>query len=612
MAEELKLCLNCGEPNSRNADTCSNRCYAAYRTKTVAKRCAICEKEYFGRGKTCSKEHAQELKKLTNIEKFGSEWAIQSDAAKEKRRATNLERFGAEHHLQTEESMAKLRATNFDRYGVEYAGQSEEAKAKIRETNSERYGAENPFQSPEIQAAIRARNLELYGVEHSSQRKDVMDSIRRTTLERFGVENPFQSEELMGKVRERNLELYGVEHSSQRDDVKAKIRATNLERYGDEIAARSESVKRKIRKTNLERYGYEYPFGSPEILAKANATNLERYGVKRPLQNAEIQARAAATIAEGLASGRIQLNRRVSKLNRSFAEAITETFGLEIELEVSRGSYSFDLHIPERSLLIELNPTISHNADRSYGCMAGGHNADCGHGGLDRSYHQKRAIYARDNGLKLIQIYDWDLDPLTKLLDGKLRSGFEKFSARKLQLEAIDQKTANRFLKLTHSQGGLKKQTHCYGLYADDRLIAVATFGASRFGASAQYEFLRYAVAQGTVVHGGAGRLFERFLQDTEPKSVISYVDFDHSTGPSFLSGLGFLESKPTAPALVWSKGDRRVASTSLLMRGADALLGTSYGSREESGMDNGDIMRAEGWLRVHTSGNRVFLWATS
>ncbi len=607
--ETVRLCVNCGEPVQRKAETCSAKCYAANRVKTVPKSCPICGVEFFARGRTCSKEHADELKRRTNLEKFGSEWAIQSDEAKEKRRATNLERYGAEHHLQTEASMARLRATNLERYGVEFAGQGEEAKAKIRETNLERYGVSSVLQSPEVQAAVRARNLELYGVEHSIQREDVLEAIRRTNLERIGVENPFQSEEIMAKVRARNLELYGVEHSSQREDVKAKIRETNLERYGDEVAVRSEDVRARIRETNLERYGYEYPFGSPEILEKVNATNLERYGVRRPLQNAEIQARAAATIAEGIASGKIQLNQRVSKKNKAFAESLTERFGLKVELEVSRGGYSFDLLVPEKSLLIELNPTISHNGYRAFGCMVQGHELDCGHGAMDRSYHQKRAIFARDSGLKLIQIYDWDIDPLTRLLDGKLRSGFERFSARKLRLEAISQKIANRFLKENHSQGGLRGQSHCYALYKDERILAVATFGASRFGSSAQYEFLRYAVARSTVIHGGAGRLFERFLQEAEPSSVVSYVDFDHSTGPSFLTGLGFHEGEPTAPALVWSKDDRRVASTSLLMRGADALLGTSYGSREESGMNNMNIMRAEGWFPVHTSGNRVFLW---
>lgn len=608
--KKSNLCLNCGEPHNRNADTCSGRCYAAYKIKTTPQKCAICDGEYFSRGKTCSREHANELKKRTNIEKFGSEWAIQSGAAKDKRKATNLKRYGVEHHLQTEESMARLRATNLERYGVEFVGQNEEAKEKIRKTNLDRYGVETPLQSPTIKEAIKTKNLELYGVEYAVQRNDVIESIRKTNIERFGVENPFAAKEVIEKIRKRNLELYGVEYAVQREDVKTKIRATNLERYGDEIAARSQQVQDKMKRTNLERYGYEYPIGSPEGLEKVNATNLDRYGVKRPLQNTEIQARAAATIADGIASGRIQLRQRVSKLNRSFAEAIKTSFNLEVQLEVSRGGNSFDLYIPEHSLFIELNPTISHNADRSYSCMIGRHDLECGHGGLKRNYHQKRAIFARDNGLKLIQIYDWDIEPLTTLLDGKLRKGFEKFSARKLKLEVIDQKTANKFLKLTHSQGSLRGQTYCYGLYDSDRLIAVATFGKSRFGSSAEYEFLRYAVARGSIVYGGAAKLFNHFISDAKPISVVSYVNLDHSTGPSFLTGLDFVEGKPTSPALIWSKGDKRVSSTSLLMRGADNLLGTSYGSREESGMNNEDIMRKEGWNRVYTSGNRVFLWS--
>jgi len=586
MTETQKLCLNCGEPNGRSGDTCSPRCYAAHKVKTVPKQCAICSAEYFGRGKTCSKEHANELKRRTNIEKFGSEWAIQSDAAKDKRRATSIERYGAEHHLQTDESMAKLKATNLERYGVEFAGQSEDAKAKMRKTNLERYGVENPFQSEEIKAAMRAQSLELYGVEFAGQREDVLEQIKQTNLERYGVENTFQSEELMAKVKARNLELYGVESNAQREDVQAKIRATNLERYG-----------------------VETPFQNEEIKAKARATNLSKLGVEYPSQDASVRAKGRVTFFEGILSGRNVRAQRVSKLNRAFADTLRERFETEVLLESAQGDYSFDLFLPERKLFVELNPTFTHNADRALSCVMGRCPADCGHPGIPTGQHQKRALYARDNGLKLVQIYDWDLDPITKLLDGKLRSGFERFSARKLRLEPIEQKVANSFLKDTHSQGALRGQTHCYGLYEGDRLIAVATFGASRFGSTAQYEFLRYAVARGTVVHGGAGKLFERFVADAEPSSVVSYVDFDHSTGPSFLSGLGFIEKSPTSPTLIWSKRDQRVSTTSLLMQGADRLLGTSYGSREESGMNNEDIMRAEGWLRVHNSGNRVFLW---
>ena len=75
------------------------------------------------------------------------------------------------------------------------------------------------------------------------------------------------------------------------------------------------------------------------------------------------------------------------------------------------------------------------------------------------------------------------------------------------------------------------------------------------------------------------------------------------------LNHCGSQELKPTGPALVWSKGDESVPETSLLRLGADRLLGTSYGSREESGLDNHGIMLTEGWLPVWTAGNRVFTW---
>lgn len=587
--ETPKLCLNCGEPNSRSGDTCSPRCYQAHKVKTVPKNCAVCSEQYFGRGKTCSPEHAMELKKKTNLEKFGSEWAMQTDAAKAKRRATSVERYGVEHHLQSEESLAKLRATNLERYGVEYIGQSDEAKSKIKVTNLERYGAESPFQSEELMEKVKARNLELYGVEYGPQRESVKAKIKATNLERYGSENPFQSEEIMAKVRARNLELYGVENSVQRPDVIAKIQETNLERYGSTTPLQAEEVKAKIRETNLRRRGFEYPSQDPEVRAKGRVT-----------------------FFEGLASGRNVRTGRVSKLNKQFAEALRDRFDTEVLLEAARGDFSFDLAVPERNLFIELNPSFTHNADRSLGCIMGSCSDDCGHPGIPRDYHQKRAIFARDNGLKLVQIYDWDVDPITTLLEGKIEGGFRKLSAKKLRLAKIEQRIANKFLKVTHSQGGLKGQTHCYGLFLDEELVAVATFGKSRFGSSAEYEFLRYAVARKTVIHGGSSRLFKGFVSDAQPTSVVSYVNFDHSTGPSFLSGLSFEEVSPTAPALVWSKKDLRIASTSLLMQGADRLLGTSYGSREESGLNNEDIMRAEKWTRVYTSGNRVFLWNES
>ena len=105
-------------------------------------------------------------------------------------------------------------------------------------------------------------------------------------------------------------------------------------------------------------------------------------------------------------------------------------------------------------------------------------------------------------------------------------------------------------------------------------------------------------------------RLFKEFLNDANPLSVISYVNFDHTTKVTFLNSLGFEESKHTGPSLVYCNVDgRKYSNTSLLSVGADILLETNYGSAKESGLDNHAIMLLEGFLPVYTSGNRVFIW---
>lgn len=216
-----------------------------------------------------------------------------------------------------------------------------------------------------------------------------------------------------------------------------------------------------------------------------------------------------------------------------------------------------------------------------------------------------------DSEVTLIQVYDWDSkDSVIRLLAGHLEKGWKRHSARKLSLREIPQRTANEFLKENHIQAGLKGQEVCLGLFDDDFLLSVATFGKARFKAKQQWEFLRYAVKRGHVIHGAAGRLWEYFLNSREPESVISYIDFNHTTRrENFLLSLGYVETGETASVLYWSKGDRVIRETSLLALGADKLLKTTYGSREKSGLDNHGIMIAEGWLPIYTAGNRNFIW---
>lgn len=354
--------------------------------------------------------------------------------------------------------------------------------------------------------------------------------------------------------------------------------------------------------------------------AQSKATFLERYGVEHALQHPDFILKSQETLSEGLRSGRTTTyGGRISGLNFKLAERIKEVCGIEMKLEERVGDYSYDMGNAELKIAIELNPTVSHNSDLSFGCIM----KKCSPAGVEcpqhgdkitpRNYHFERAKNAKRAGWRLIHIYDWDDEQaILNFLSGKAKPGFLKLSARKLALKKIPQAEANRFLKENHIQGPGRKQTHCYALLTNDEIRAVATFSAGRFNSKATWEFNRYAVKKGVIIHGASSRLWHAFVADANPSDVISYVDFNHTTSPvTFLNSLGFEEKTPTGPALVWfrQKDKKRILENALLAKGADILLGTSYGSRKISGLDNHYIMRLEGFLPVNTAGNRVFFW---
>ena len=64
--------------------------------------------------------------------------------ANERRKKTCLEKYGTDNITKRSEYKEKRISYNLQKYGVEYTFQSEKIKQKIKETNIVRYGVENP------------------------------------------------------------------------------------------------------------------------------------------------------------------------------------------------------------------------------------------------------------------------------------------------------------------------------------------------------------------------------------------------------------------------------------------------------------------------------------
>lgn len=434
--------------------------------------------------------------------------------------------------------------------------------------------------------------------------EEIQEKVKNTQIEKYGAFG-FNTE----KQKKTNLKRYGYITPAKNEKVKAKARETQLKNHGGVLAFNTDKQK----ETMMSKYGSLGRLGDPEELKRQQETMMERYGVSTPTEHPEFLEKSMKTLMEKY--GQIFNNSNISKINLRYAEMLEQKLDVKVEFEHQvKGSF-FDLYLPEHNIAIEINPTITHNSTRAFACMRN----KCGtfpcekHKPLDKNYHFNRAKLARDNDIRLIQLYEWDSDEdIIDMIKGKVVPANRKYSERHLNLRKIEQFEANKFLKDYHIQSGAKKQINCYGLFKNEELLAVATFGKARLKSKYQWNFMRYAVKEGVIIHGGSGRLVKNFIEEVDPESIISYIDFNHTTAKyTFLNSIGFQEIAETGPRLVFhnDKTNKSIPMTSLLMIGADRLLGNNCGTPSKCGINNEQIMIKEGFVKVYTAGNRVFVW---
>lgn len=572
----LKRCKYCGkefETTSPQQEYCSDIHYGS---------CPICGKRVEIKDMTvgppcCSKKCKSIKTILTNREKYGVDNVFQSDEIKEKSKQTNLDKYGVEHYSQTDEYREKFKQTCLDRFGTCSPLENADIKEKQRQTNIERYGGGSPTCDPFVKQKMIDTLNDKYG----------------------GV--GLQSSILRSKIHSTNLNIYGVEIASKNEDVKKKTAANNIARYGVKSTAMLDEVKYKAKQTNLEKYGYDHPMKNSEfcknVLAKSNATIYDRYGVDNVFRLKSVQEKAKSTnlskygvpwfvYREECSSKNYSM---ISKINRSFG-TLLKANNIQFSYEFRLENKSFDFKIKDSNILIEIDPSITHNSAVDV------------FGGDPKSmdYHKNKTDIATKYGYRCIHVWDWD--DWNSIID--LLSISNTIYGRACNISTIDLRTANIFTNKNHISGTCKGQQINYGLYHDGELVMVMTFGKPRYTRKYDYELLRLCSKKGTRVVGGASKLFHRFLSDYPNRSVISYCDASKFTG-SVYENIGMTYKYTSDPALIWSKDDKYITSNLLRQRGFDQLFGTNYGK----GTSNEELMLEHKWLPVYDCGQKVYVY---
>ena len=137
----------------------------------------------------------------------------------------------------------------------------------------------------------------------------------------------------------------------------------------------------------------------------------------------------------------------------------------------------------------------------------------------------------------------------------------ERIYARKCQIKEVTHIDSKKFLNMNHIQGQLNSSIRL-GLYLDDELVSLMTFGGLRkaLGTSQKdgsYELLRFCNKLNTTVIGGANKLLKNFINLYKPKEIISYADRRWSIGNLYIK-LGFDLNHYSQPNYFYVINDKR------------------------------------------------------
>ena len=256
-------------------------------------------------------------------------------------------------------------------------------------------------------------------------------------------------------------------------------------------------------------------------------------------------------------------------------------------------------------LVVDKNIGIEYNGSVYHSCMGGVY------GDKPILYHQDKFLCAKEKGIHLISIFDVDWQNNQDKIKMYLRSLFlpqKELMARKLEIHKVDNNIACDFVDKYHIQGSNKAMMKInYGLYYNDELYAVMSFGKLRLSKTeeGQYELHRYCVKDGYKIVGGANKLLKHFERDYSPKYLLSYSDNDYFLG-SIYSRLGFTYSGQSRPRYYWYlNGEERKRESCMLKRlkvECPDLLEEAY--KNEAPNKEDYVMLNRGACKVYRSGN--------
>lgn len=254
--------------------------------------------------------------------------------------------------------------------------------------------------------------------------------------------------------------------------------------------------------------------------------------------------------------------------------------------------YEIDLYSPKHNIAIEYDGLYWHNEKN-----------------VDRNYHLLKTKMCEKQGIQLIHIFEDEWIHRQEIVKSRLKSVFniieERIYARKCTIRDVSFIDSKNFLEKNHIQGDCSSK-YRYGLYYNDEIVSIMTFGSKRRNLGSKnekdsYELLRFCNKLNTTVVGGASKLLKHFIKEHNPNEIISYCDRRWSIGRMY-EKLGFTLDHISQPNYFYVIGEKRenrfkYRKSELIKQGFDK-------DKTEH-----EIMLERGIYRIYDCGTKVYKW---
>ena len=221
----------------------------------------------------------------------------------------------------------------------------------------------------------------------------------------------------------------------------------------------------------------------------------------------------------------------------------------------------------------------------------------------DSKYHLKKTEHFEKKGIRVIHIFGYQWETQKELIKEKLKAILgieqERIYARKCIVKEISVKEKNEFLNKYHIQGEDKSKIKL-GLFHNNELVAVMTFGSSRFNKNYDWELIRYATSKHVI--GGAGKLLSYFRKHY-PGSIITYADRCWSQGNMY-DKLGFKLEGISKPSYFYSNKSKIISRYQTQKHKLQKFLGDKY----DSAKTEAENMKNAGFYQIYDCGSLVYV----